>query len=163
MVKETLKGPESNYHPVCPAPACNRFAFWGMSYDRSASGSNPRLFNEGFGRYAASIYFQGIRNCLDGAKVRQRTFGLQKSVSSTGPGSILFPVPHGRERSPGTVANAGSRGGVNNKKTQISHPERHAGKFCYRALPFMDHNAVGVAGAIVCNTPGNRDQPSLCR
>jgi hypothetical protein len=39
-----------------------------------------------------------------------------------------------------------------------SNPERHTGKFRNRALPFMNHDTVRVAGSIICHPPGNRDQ-----
>ena len=41
--------------------------------------------------------------------------------------------------------------------------ERDTGKFSNQAFTFMDQDTVCVAGAVVCDPPGNRDKFPFCR
>jgi hypothetical protein len=51
------------------------------------------------------------------------------------------------------------------KKTgrKISHTERYTRKFRNQPISLMHHNAIRVAGAVIRNPPGNRDQFPFCR
>ena len=57
----------------------------------------------------------------------------------------------------------GKISGKNFDREKFSHPERNTHKFRDRSFALMHHHAVRVAGTIVRNSPGNRDQLPLGR